>query len=97
MGYSPEVIPPNYLDEPPSDIALAQQNLDLLMAMMKGPNDVESHTLWNCLEDFLEKTTQDVYVMLDHLLHSIEFVLSTSFDTSGLDSPCMLFHWMIHF
>ena len=83
MGYSLGAIPPNYLDKPPSDVTLAQRNLDLLITMMKGPRDAESYALWNRLEDFLDKTTRDVYVSLDRLLVSSEFVLNTCFDIPG--------------
>ena len=91
MGYSPEALPPNYLDKPPSDLTLAQQNLDLLVTLMKGPHDAESHTLWNRLEEFLDKITQEVYVTLDRLLISTKFVLFTSFDKPGLDLLWLIF------
>ena len=87
QGYSSEALPPNYLDKPPNDLSLVQQNLDLLVSMMKGPQDKASHALWSRLEDFLEKTTADVYVTLNRLLSSIEFVLSVNFDELGMLSP----------
>ena len=86
MGYSLEALPPNYLDKPPTDLSAAKRNLDLLVTLMKGPHDEESHALWNRLEEFLEKTTDDVYVTLNRLLSSIEFVLSVSFEDLGKES-----------
>jgi hypothetical protein len=73
LGYSFDALPYNYLDTPPSDLSVVQKNLDLLIDLMKGESN---HELWLKLEEFLEETTDEVYVVLDSLLASIEFLLA---------------------
>ncbi len=91
LGYSPDALPADYLDKPPSDLSLAKKNLDLLVNMIRIPTAGESSDLWNRLEDFLDETTQEVYVTLTRLLTSIEFVLSMNFEEHGthLDAICV--------
>ena len=72
-------------------MSLAQRNLDLLVSMMKRPHDDASHYLWNCLEVFLERTSEDVYVVLNRLLLDMEFVMSVDFEELGGPSLISLF------
>lgn len=75
-GYVKDALPYNYLDEVPDDMTVISRNLNLLkdlMSISAGSNGAEAGEGIS-LDDFLEKTTAEVYTVLDGLVSELEFI-----------------------
>eukprot|EP00008_Paramoeba_atlantica_P011582 CAMPEP_0201479702 /NCGR_PEP_ID=MMETSP0151_2-20130828/4354_1 /ASSEMBLY_ACC=CAM_ASM_000257 /TAXON_ID=200890 /ORGANISM="Paramoeba atlantica, Strain 621/1 / CCAP 1560/9" /LENGTH=367 /DNA_ID=CAMNT_0047861311 /DNA_START=501 /DNA_END=1601 /DNA_ORIENTATION=+ len=76
-GYKHDILPADYLNNPPSDLATVEQNLSLLEKCVDG---------FDGLDEFLLQVMDEVYVMLDALLSDMKYVLYRSWMKIGLDN-----------
>ena len=66
MGYFLEALPQHYTDTPPESLDQVRVNLKLVQSAMQGSDKLES---------FVDKTTTEVYQMLDQLMDDMLYVL----------------------
>ena len=66
-GYDLDALPTDYMNTPPSSLAKVEENLKILVENMEQISE--------SLDNFVEKTTAEVYVVLDELLVEMTYVL----------------------
>jgi hypothetical protein len=86
LGYSFNALPYNYLDTPPNDLTSAKRNLEILTSILTPPIDSvssdPSHS-WPKMTAFIRRTREEVYAVLNQLLHSMETVMTLPFEENG--------------
>jgi hypothetical protein len=72
-GFVEGAVPYNYLDEPPSDLAIVSNNLEIVTQLMSGSD-------FEVLRTLISQVTSEIYREVDLLIAELEFVLKLQVD-----------------